>query len=138
MKTKLILLSACFVLAGNLNAQLLPMSQVDRDIAAINQAAAGTTYYGQLLVTALNNAHAAVWSLPDDRLAAVLNRLGPDQVSALIALHSQTASALNASLDAAGDKGRRALVTPSREYTVGTDGVIVIVPLSEPERTESQ
>lgn len=127
MKHLLILLLA----AASAHAQLLPMPQIDRDIAAINQAAAGTTYYGQLLVTALNNAHAAVWGLPDDRLAAVLNRLGADQVAALIALHTQTAAALNASLDAAGDTGARAIVSPGREYTVSADGAITVTPRPE-------
>lgn len=129
MKPILILL----FIATKATAQLLPMPQVDRDIAAINQAALGTTYYGQQLVTALNNAHAAVWSLPDDRLAAVLNRLGPDQVAALITLHSQTAAALNASLDAAGDTGSRAIVNPGREYTVAADGTITVTPRPEAE-----
>lgn len=124
-----------FAFAVHANAQLLPIPQIDRDIAAINQAAAGTTYYGQQLVTALNNAHAAVWNLPDDRLAAVLNRLGPDQVAALIALHSQTAAALNASLDAAGDTGNRALISPGREYTIAADGTITITPRPEPPVT---
>ena len=128
--------SIIFVLfiATTASAQLLPVPQVDRDIAAINQAAAGTTYYGRQLVTALNNAHAAVWNLPDDRLAAVLNRLGPDQVAALIALHSQTAAALNASLDAAGDTGSRAIVVPGREYTVAADGTITVTPRPESEQ----
>ena len=128
---KQLLLIALVAFAPNIHAQLLPMPQLDRDIAAINQAAAGTSYYGQLLVTALNNAHAAVWTLPDDRLAAVLNRLGADQVAALIALHSQTAAALNASLDAAGDTGARAIVSPGREYTIAADGTISLEPVEE-------
>lgn len=132
MKLILILL---VTLAVSAHAQLLPVPQIEQDIAAINRAAAGTTYYGQLLVTALNNAHAAVWSLPDDRLAAVLNRLGADQVAALIALHSQTAAALNASLDAAGDTGSRAIVNPGREYTIAADGTITITPLPEPSES---
>lgn len=123
-----LILALLITLAVHAHAQLLPMPQIDRDIAAINQSAATTTYYGQLLVTALNRAHAAVWNLPDDRLAAVLNRLGPDQVAALIALHSQTAAALNASLDAAGDTGARALVNPGREYTIAADGTITVTP----------
>lgn len=127
MKTAILITILAF--APSIHAQLLPMPQLDRDIAAINQSAAGTAYYGQLLVTALNNAHAAVWNLPDDRLAAVLNRLGADQVAALIALHSQTAAALNASLDAAGDTGARAIVSPSREYTIAADGTISVTPL---------
>lgn len=125
------ILITILALAPNIHAQLLPMAQVDRDIASINQSAAGTAYYGQLLVAALNKAHAAVWSLPDDRLAAVLDRLGADQVAALIALHSQTAAALNASLDAAGDTGPRALVNPSREFS-WNGNTVVLVPLPEP------
>ena len=130
---KQLLLIALIAFAPTVHAQLLPMPQLDRDIAAINQSAAGTAYYGQLLVTALNAAHAAVWTLPDDRLAAVLNRLGADQVAALIALHSQTAAALNASLDAARDTGARARVSPGREYTITADGTIAVTPLPTQE-----
>ena len=126
---KKLLLIALVAFAPNIHAQLVPQTQLEQDLSNITRAANGTTYYGQLLVQSLNAAHAAVWSLPDDRLTAVLNHLGADQVAALIALHSQTAAALNASLDAAGDTGPRAIVSPSREYTIAADGAITVTPL---------
>lgn len=132
MKTRLLIFLAGLVLSATCNAQLLPMPQVDRDLADISRAADGTAYYGQLLVQSLNSAHAAVWTLPDDRLAAVLNRLGPEAVTGLVELHAATATALNASLDAAGDAGPRALVSPGREFSWEGNSV-VIVPREEPE-----
>jgi hypothetical protein len=121
---KLILL-AIVAIATTVNAQLVPQTQLESDLANISRAAQGTTWYGQLLVQSLNSAHAAVWNLPDDRLAAVLSHLGPQTVASLIQLQSATAMALNQSLDAAQDSGPRAIVSPSREFTWdGTNAVV--------------
>tara|TARA_R110000868_G_scaffold92527_3_gene256763 strand:+ start:1514 stop:1918 length:405 start_codon:yes stop_codon:yes gene_type:complete len=129
---KLILL-AIVALAPTVHGQLVPQSQLEQDISSISRAASGTTYYGQLLVTSLNNAHAAVWSLPDDRLVAVLNHLGEQAVTGLVQLQAATASALNQSLDAAGDSGPRAIVEPGREFTWDGDSVVLApLPAAEP------
>ena len=125
---KQLILITILAFAPNIHAQLVPQTQLEQDLSNIARAANGTTYYGQLLVTALNNAHAAVWTLPDDRLAAVLNHLGPEAVTGLVALQAATASALNSSLDAAGDAGPRAVVQPGREYSWDGSSV-VLVPL---------
>ena len=130
---KQLLLIALIAFAPNIHAQLIPQTQLEQDLSNITRAANGTTYYAQLLVQSLNAAHSAVWTLPDDRLTAVLNRLGADQVAALIALHGQTAAALNLSLDAAGDTGARAIVSPSREYTITAAGTITVTPLPTQE-----
>jgi hypothetical protein len=130
---KKLLLLAILALAPTVNAQLVPQTQLEQDISAISRAASGTTYYGQLLVTALNNAHASVWSLPDDRLTAVLNHLGEQAVTGLVQLQSATASALNQSLDAAGDTGPRAIVQPGREFSWDNGGVVLVpLPAAEP------
>ena len=125
---KRIILITILAFAPTIHAQLVPQTQLEQDLSNIARAANGTTYYGQLLVTALNAAHASVWSLPDDRLTAVLNHLGAESVTGLVALQAATASALNSSLDAAGDAGPRAVVQPGREF--GWDGAsVVLVPL---------
>jgi len=124
---KLILL-AILALAPAVHGQLVPQTQLESDLANISRAAQGTTWYGQLLVSSLNNAHAAVWSLPDDRLTAVLNHLGEQAVTGLVQLQAATASALNQSLDAAGDTGPRAIVEPGREFS-WDGGSVVLVPL---------
>jgi hypothetical protein len=124
---KKLILIAIVAIAPTAHAQLVPQSQLEQDISAISRAASGTTYYGQLLVQSLNAAHAAVWSLPDDRLVAVLNHLG-EAVTGLVQLQSATAAALNQSLDAAGDTGPRALVQPGRQFS-WHDGSVVLVPL---------
>ena len=125
-----LLLIALIAFAPTVHAQLVPQTQLEQDLSNITRAANGTTYYAQLLVTALNAAHAAVWSLPDDRLNAVLNHLGPEAVTGLVALQAATATALNQSLDAAGDAGSRAVVNPSREFSWNGTSV-VLVPLAE-------
>jgi hypothetical protein len=127
---KKIILNAILALAPTVHAQLVPQTQLEQDLSAIARAANGTTYYAQLLVQSLNAAHAAVWTLPDDRLIAVLNHLGPESVIGLVALQSATATALNQSLDAAGDTGARAIVNPSREFSWNGTSV-VLVPLAE-------
>jgi hypothetical protein len=127
---KKLLLIAVLAISPTVHAQLVPQTQLEQDISAISRAAAGTTYYGQLLVTSLNNAHSSVWSLPDDRLTAVLNHLGEQAVTGLVQLQSATASALNQSLDAAGDTGPRAVVQPGREFS-WDGGSVVLVPLEK-------
>jgi hypothetical protein len=125
---KKLILITIVALAQTVHAQLVPQTQLESDLSNIARAANGTTYYGQLLVQSLNAAHAAVWSLPDDRLIAVLNHLGRDAVAGLVTLQAATASALNQSLDAAGDAGSRAVVQPGREFSWDGNSV-VLVPL---------
>ena len=127
---KKLLLIALLAFAPTVHAQLVPQTQLEQDLSNIARAANGTTYYGQLLVQSLNAAHAAVWSLPDDRLTAVLNHLGPEAVTGLVALQAATATALNQSLDAAGDAGSRAVVQPGRDFSWDGDSV-VLVPLQD-------
>jgi hypothetical protein len=130
---KKLILIAIVALAPNAHAQLVPQTQLEADMANIARAASGTTYYGQLLVTALNNAHSAVWQLPDDRLVAVLNHLGEQSVTGLVQLQAATATALNQSLDAAGDTGPRAIVQPGREFSWDGDSVVLTpLPAAEP------
>jgi hypothetical protein len=128
---KLILL-AIAAIAPTVHGQLVPQTQLEQDISAISRAAAGTTYYGQLLVTSLNNAHSAVWQLPDDRLVAVLNHLGEQSVTGLVQLQSATATSVNSSLDLAGDAGPRAIVEPGRQFS-WDNGSVVLVPLPAAE-----
>lgn len=127
---KKLILITIVALAQTVHAQLVPQTQLEKDLSNIARAANGTTYYGQLLVQSLNAAHAAVWSLPDDRLTAVLNHLGPQTVAGLVQLQAATATALNQSLDAAGDTGSRAIVDPTREFSWDGSNV-VLVPIRE-------
>ena len=130
---KKLLLIAALALSPTVHAQLVPQTQLEQDISSISRAAAGSTYYGQLLVTSLNNAHASVWSLPDDRLTAVLNHLGEQAVTGLVQLQSATATALNQSLDAAGDTGPRAVVQPGRQFSWDSGSVVLVpLPVEEP------
>jgi hypothetical protein len=132
MKTLLTLLAAA-VFAGQLQAQLLPVSQTDRDLAALDQSISGAQYYLGLYVQSLNRVHSSVWSLPDERLAAALEKVGPAGVAQLIALHEAAADAANQLLDASGTAGPRAQGAPTREFLFNADGTVEIVPLPEPE-----
>ena len=134
---KKLILIATIAFAHTVNAQLVPQTQLEQDLSNISRAANGTTYYGQLLVQSLNAAHAAVWNLPDDRLVAVLNHLGPEAVTGLVALQAATSTALNQSLDAAKDSGPRAIVNPSREFSWNGANVVV-VPLPTPSPTPEE
>lgn len=123
---KKLILITIVALGQTVHAQLVPQTQLEKDLSNIARAANGTTYYGQLLVQSLNAAHAAVWSLPDERLVAVLNHLGPQTVAGLVQLQAATATALNQALDVAGDTGPRAIVDPTREFSWNGSGFVVV------------
>jgi len=134
MKPILLILAAALV-AGNLHAQLLPVSQTDRDLASLDQSISGAQYYLALYVASLNRVH-AFWSLPDDRLKAALEKVGPEGVAQLVSLHEAAADAANQLLDASGTAGPRAQGAPTREFSFNADGSVTIVPLPEPEVVE--
>jgi hypothetical protein len=127
MKTILAILAA-LALAAAAQAQLVPQTQLQRDLSEVSKAAEASTYYGELFAASLNRT-AAIWSLPDERLAAVLNALGESNVSALLQLQAAQAAALNAGLQAAGSSVR-ANVQPTREFSWQA-GQAVIVPIEQ-------
>jgi len=110
---------------------MITQTQLEQDISNADRAAQGTSYYGGLLVTALNRAAWAIWTLPDERLEAVLNHLGAAKVQELLQAHAGIGTALNAALDAQGEGGSRVRVEQPRQFTVGEDGHITLVPLPE-------
>lgn len=134
MKTMTFIIVAGLVLAGTLNAQLVPLPQVYADMASISQCAKSNVYYAELFAQSLNRTHADTWQLPDDRLAAVLTAFGEAEASARIALQSAMAEALNQGLEAAGSSVR-AIVEPGRVFEF-VDGVAVLEPLPEPQQPE--
>ena len=140
MKTLLTVLVAGLALAGRLNAQssLLPLPQVDQDLAQLNTSINRSSYYLGLAVQAFNETH-WVWSLPDDRLSALLERLGPTQVAVLRGAQIGTAWALNAILDGAQSTQPRAIAQPARTFTwSGTNVVLTPLPTPEPSPTPEE
>jgi ABC-type transporter Mla subunit MlaD len=134
MKPILTVLAVALLGAGHLNAQsqLLPMSQVDQDLAQLNTSIQRSSYYLGQAIAAFNDTH-AVWQLSDDRLERLLERLGPQQVAILKGAQIGTAQAYNAILDGAQSAQPRAIATPARTFTWdGTNVVLVPVPQPTP------
>jgi len=103
--------------------ELVTKTQLEQDLDAllenINTAALAASATAQTL----NNAHAAFWGLPDDRLIAVLNSLGAEKVQSMFDEHFAIASACNAFMDAAAHDGVRAITIRGREIAVDANGV---------------
>lgn len=91
-------------------------------------------------VVALNIAYDAAWSLPDERLQAVMQALcdttipgSPShQLDMVFGLHQMTALGLNQVLDSAQVQGQRAKSVAGREYTV-EEGLVILVPIPLPD-----
>jgi hypothetical protein len=69
----------------------------------------------------------AVFDLPDARLEALLNRVGAQNVEALLALVAGLGTALNAGLPLMG-RSTKALTAPNRQFTVDAEGRITVTP----------
>lgn len=115
---------------------MITKTQLEQDIANADRAAQGTIYYAGLLADALNAAAAAIWTLPDERLEALLNHLGEARVQELLVAHVAIGAALNASLDAQEAGGSRVVLEQPRTFTVDEQGHITLVPLVTPEEPE--
>lgn len=126
---------ACVTLASTATAQLVPMDSTSRDLSELDRSISGAQYYLALYVSALNRTHATVWSLPDDRLKAALEKVGPAGVAQLVELQIAAGTAANSLMDAAGMAGPRAATVPSREFSWSGNTVTVTplpVPVVEP------
>jgi hypothetical protein len=135
MKTLLTILAAV-ALAATSQAQLLPMSDTQRNLAQLDRDISGASYYLGLYIQSLANVHASVWGQPDAELAAMLTAVGPEGVAQLVALHAAAATAANSIAEAAGIPAR-APVDPSREFSFDPKtGQATVVPLPEPEPVE--
>ena len=134
MKHILTILAVAALAAEHLKAQsqLLPLTQEEQDLAQLNTSIQRSSYYLGLAVQAFNETH-WVWSLPDDRLERLLERLGPEHVAVLKGAQIGTAQALNAILDGAQSAQPRAIATPARTFSWdGTNVVLVPVPQPTP------
>ena len=114
---------------------LTTKQQVDIDIASIE--ASATTFLNAVnaAIHSLNNSHQVFWSLPDDRLTAVLQKLyDNDQLMPLFVNHEYGATALNEIKTRANGNGIAAIAGAAREFEI-IDGVVSLVtkPTLEPE-----
>jgi hypothetical protein len=133
MKALLTILAAA-LFAASAHAQLLPMSDTQRDLASLDRKIQGTAYYVSLAVQAAASQHSEVWSKDDASLASLLSAIGPEATAQLVEQHRQGATALNAIAAMLGISAR-APVEPSREFSF-VNGVAVVVPIETEEGNE--
>jgi hypothetical protein len=112
---------------------LITKQQIDIDIASIE--ASATTFLNAVNATidSLNNSHRVFWSLPDDRLTAVLQKLyDNDQLIPLFANHEYSATSLNEIKSRANAEGITAIAVAGKEFQI-VDGVIslAVKPIAE-------
>lgn len=112
---------------------IIPKTQLEKDIQAIEDASATFSNAVNAAIFALNLAYDALWKLPDDRLVAVLQRLyDAGKPIELFTDHNFSAVNLNEIQDKAQASGPRAIAVAGREFTI-VDGVVSLVPLPQPE-----
>ena len=114
---------------------LITKQQIDIDIANIE--ASATTFLNAVnaAIHSLNNSYQVFWSLPDDRLTAVLQKLyDNNQLMSLFANHEYSAKALNEIKNRSNGEGITAIAVAAREFEI-VDGVVslIIKPVIEPE-----
>jgi hypothetical protein len=129
MKTLLTILAA-LALAASVNAQLIPTTQKEQDLQELSSNVNAALYYSQLWANSLNKI-GSVWSLEDSRLEQVLETLGQERVTQLIALQQAQAQVLNAGFQAAG-VSTRVQSEPTRRFSWASPTNVVIVPLPTP------
>lgn len=114
---------------------LITKQQIDIDIASIE--ASATTFLNAVnaAIHSLNNSHQVFWSLPDDRLTAVLQKLyDNDQLMPLFVNHEYGATALNEIKTRVNGDGVAAIAGAAREFEI-IDGAVSLVakPIVESE-----
>jgi hypothetical protein len=105
---------------------LITKQQIDIDIANIE--ASATTFLNAVnaAIHSLNNSHQVFWSLPDDRLTAVLQKLyDHDQLLSLFANHEYSAKALNEIKSRANSEGVVAIAVTAKEFEI-VDGIVTL------------
>jgi ribonuclease PH len=106
---------------------LITKQQIDIDIASIE--ASATTFLNAVnaAIHSLNNSHQVFWSLPDDRLTAVLQKLyDNDQLLSLFTNHEYGATALNEIKTRANGNGIVAISGAAREFEI-IDGIVYLI-----------
>ena len=106
---------------------LITKQQIDIDIVSIE--ASATTFLNAVnaAIDSLNNSHRVFWSLPDDRLTAVLQKLyDNNQLLSLFTNHEYSATALNEIKSRANSEGVTAIAVAGREFEI-VDGVVSLI-----------
>jgi hypothetical protein len=128
MKLALTILTA-LALAATAPAQLIPTTQLQLDLSTFSSNVNGALYYSQLWAESLNRVQ-SVWSLPDDRLEAVLETFGQERVTMLLQLQAAQAQVLNVGFEAAG-VSTRVQAEPTRQFSWSSPTNVVLVPIEQ-------
>jgi hypothetical protein len=107
-------------------------TQLDLDIEQIEQSADTFLRSITSAITTLNDAHKGVWSLPDNRLQAVLQYLSNvKKLQPLLENHHFAATYLNSILQRSDIQTPTAITTVSKPYILNEDGSVVLAPTEE-------
>jgi len=110
--------------------QIVNKQQIDIDISAIENSIATFINAINTAVFSLNQSHQALWSLPDDRLTSVLQKmLDSGTLMTIFMNHNYSASVLNEIQNKSNSTGPRAIDVAGREITI-VDGIVSIKPIS--------
>ncbi len=109
------------------------LGRLDRDKDAIERPLLAMDEYLKLAAMQLNAALDTFWSFPEERICAILNDYGIEQVTAIFTAHAEKAGMLNALLASRGIEPL-ARIGAARELQVDPEtGVISLKPLPVPE-----
>lgn len=108
------------------------LTQVQKDLQSLESAVNNTTLALAAAGIALNISHKALWSLPEDRLTAVLQELHDrGELQNVFNLHYTAATGINGLLNAVGHDGNRCIDQVGRTFTI-TNDVVTLDPLPDP------
>ncbi len=112
----------------------VPLTQLQIDLMSVQAASDKAARALEDACKRLNEAHAALWSLPKERLEALLNHMGLAQVQGVFSAHQQIAVQSNTALDAWEHQGARAIIVPGKHMTYdGTFHILEVETEPEPE-----
>jgi hypothetical protein len=119
---------------------ITPKTQLESDLQDKDELVIQCAQAANHLAAVLSNQNVKFWSLPTDRLVAVLNHDVPVTL-ATFAANTSLGSAVNSILDQLNDPRflNRAPVVPGRTDIVFGDGSFVFVPaISQPENSSPE
>jgi hypothetical protein len=108
-------------------------TQLEKDINNIDQMSQTAILAASAFAHSLNNAYIALWSLPEDRLLPILQKMYDDNTFLKIfGDHNYAASAINTILNNGNHQGVRAYDAAPKEIEI-TDGILSFKVIPVPE-----
>lgn len=110
---------------------------LEKNLGNIEASAARALRSVAAAMQTLNRSYHELWSLPDEELGPLLQKLLDDgKLQELFNKHYTVATSLNAILDSEAYAGERAVAVPGRAFTVTPEGAVELEPLPQPEPEE--